>query len=111
MKLQAGIYKVQLKTLIEEFAILQVYGRNGKVYYRINNGTENDIDWLKDRNPCIVVKELRQLNVQSARIEIKIRDEEGDYYSFPASDVDVVRQLFQTFPEVARALGSKIRAR
>ena len=111
MKLQTGIYKVKLKTLIEEFAILQVYHRDRKTYYRINNGIENDIDCLTERNPCIVVKQLNQLNVQTARMEIKFRDEEGDYYSFPASNVDVIRQLFQTFPEVARALGSKIRAR
>ena len=37
MKLQTGIYKVKLKTLIEEFAILQVYHRDRKTYYRINN--------------------------------------------------------------------------
>lgn len=110
MKLQTGIYKVQLKTLIEEFAILQVYDRDQKVYYRINNGPENEIDWLAERNPCIVIKQLNRLNIQSARIEIKFRDDEGDYYSFPASNVTVVRQLFQTFPEVAKALGSKTSA-
>ncbi len=107
MKLQAGIYKVKLKTLIEEFAILEVYNRNGHRYYSINNGPENELDWLRERDPCEVVRQLRGLNVHGARMEIKFRDADGDYYTFPASNVEVVKQIFTKFPEVGRALGSK----
>ncbi|MCG8385153.1 MAG: hypothetical protein MJA30_06400 [Cytophagales bacterium] len=107
MKLEVGIYKVKLKSLIEEFAILEVYHRNGHAYYSINNGPENELDWLTDRDPCQVIKQLKGLNVQGARMEIKFRDVDGDYYSFPASSVQVVKQIFTKYPEVGRALGSK----
>ncbi|MBL6445671.1 hypothetical protein JMN32_05085 [Fulvivirga sp. 29W222] len=108
MRLLPGIYKIKLRTLIEEFAVLRVYMKDGKKVYQVNNGPETDLDWLMDRDPCQVIKQIKQLQVQNARIDIKITDSDGDYFSFPASSVEVVRQIFQTFPDVGRALGAKV---
>ncbi len=105
MNLQAGLYKVKLDTLIETYAFLKVFRKDDRLMYQINSGSETDIDFLQERDPCTVVKRIRELAVGRATMQICFTDADGDYFTFGASDVQMVRRLFKEYPNLARALG------
>lgn len=105
MKLTPGIYKLKNRSYLGGYSLLQVYLRNGKYHFRINNGQEYFFDHSGQLEDYSIIKKLHILEVKNAKISISFDDEEGDGYQFNARTLLVVREIFRNYPPLARALG------
>ena len=112
MRLETGRYKVRDVGLRKQHAYLDVYQYEGRIYYSINGGVPSEAPNLE----CVplegyeIIKKLTK-DPQATRVRTTLtwQDEEGDNFHYEVTDIQILKNLFDRFPQIAKASGAKIR--
>ncbi len=88
---------------------LKVFIRDGRKYYQIDNELPQQVDsyGVMYLDGFQMIGRLhRPLNISKVRITITWYDSAGDRYETTMSNVQVLRRLFQEYPEIASVAGA-----
>ncbi|MEQ8245439.1 hypothetical protein [Fulvivirga sp.] len=109
MKLSPGVYKLRGGYPLPEHYYLRVQYIGKTIYYDINAGTPS---MAQDYNDIPIegyeiVKKITRPIIKKAEIMIFWTDDEGDEFCYAANDIRVLREFLKSYPEIARAIGSR----
>ena len=110
MKLEPGLYKIRSRSLIESHFYLDVVRINGKIYYAANGGVASEADEFNTiplEGYEVVKRITKPLLIPKASITLKWTDEEFDDFEYTVTDVQLLRNLFEKYPQIAKAVKSK----
>lgn len=114
MKLECGLYKVSdRKKPFPTMYLLRVFMKDGKKYYQLNNELPQAVDkyGIMYLEGFQLVKRIhRPVQVTRGRITVTWYDEQEDRYETTMSNIQVLKRLFLEFPEIAAALGARLRS-
>ncbi len=109
MKLESGLYKISdRRKPFPIMHLLKVFVKDGKKFYQIDNEIPQAVDryGVMYLDGFQMIRKLhRPLEIKKARITITWYDQEDDRYETVMTNVQVLRRLFQEFPEIAGACG------
>jgi len=109
MKLECGLYKISdRRKPFPIMHLLNVFMRDGKKYYQIDNEIPQAVDryGVMYLDGFQMIRRIhRPLQIKKARITITWFNQEEDKYETVMTNVQVLRRLFNDFPEIAGACG------
>ncbi|MEP2771663.1 MAG: hypothetical protein ABJH05_05920 [Fulvivirga sp.] len=107
--LESGVYLIKELGGKEKHNYLTISNTPNGAFYQINGGAmqylrEDTFEGLYE-----VLGHLRRpLDIELVRLNLAWRDSEGHEFETSMTDIQLLRNLFKSYPELARAFGSKI---
>ena len=112
MKLALGRYKVRDVGLHKRHAYLDVFQYDGRIYYSINGGVPSEapnLECVPLEGYKIIKKLTKDPQAMRVRTTLTWQDEEGDEFYYEVTDIQVLKNLFNRFPQIAEAAGARKR--
>lgn len=112
MKLEPGLYKIADNALISKCLYLRVYYEGGKKCFQLNHyhpEKADDFGVLPLEDFRFIKKLSRPLDIRRTRITIEWQDGDEDVFQVSMTNVQMIRILFEQFPEIAQAAGANMR--
>ena len=110
MKLELGRYKVRSVGLRQEYAYLDVFRYDNRIYYSINGGVPSqapNLECVPLEGYKIIKKLMKDPEASRCRTILTWIDEDGDEFHYEVTDIKILKNLFSRFPQIARAAGAK----
>lgn len=112
MKLEPGLYKIADNAPINRCHYLRVYYDEKRKHFQLNHyhpEKADDFGVLPLEGFRFVKKLNRPLDVKKVRITIEWQDGDEDVFQVSMTNVQMIRILFDQFPEIAQAAGANMR--
>lgn len=109
MKIEPGIYKVKERGHFgkHHLLIVKLYN-NGKRFYQIDGGVILELEDEVLLEQFKSLKPIRQpICAKQVKLTLEWEDNDGDEFEVNMRDIQLLRRLFEEYPELARAFGSR----
>ena len=112
MKLEPGLYILSERSTFrgERCLYLKVYKLDRQIRYEINGGLPGYADkygLLPLEGFKVVARLAKRPTALKGKTTVTWEDEKGRVFEQSCTDIQVLRNLFKEYPEVAKAIGSK----
>jgi hypothetical protein len=112
MKLEPGLYVLsESRSHIsgDKCFYLKVFYIGKQLYYQSNGGGASMADSFGEipLEGFKLIKKITRPKVSKGRVTLQWEDNEGNIFDYSVKDVQLLRNLFQEYPEIAIAIGSK----
>ncbi|GAA0892629.1 hypothetical protein GCM10009122_23080 [Fulvivirga kasyanovii] len=112
MKLEPGLYKIADNSPISKCYYLHVYYEGKRKHFQLNHyhpEKADDFGVLPLEGFRFVKRLKHPLDVRKVRITIEWQDGDDDTFQVSMTNVQMIRILFEKFPEIARAAGANLK--
>ncbi|MTI20025.1 hypothetical protein E1176_03225 [Fulvivirga sp. RKSG066] len=108
MQFEPGIYKIEDRGVFKKCYYLHVTVSEGKKFYQINASLAQPTSAAHILDHYKLKKSLRRpLQIKKVKITLEWTDIDDDNFEMATSDIQMLRRLFEEYPELARAFGSR----
>lgn len=106
--LEPGVYKIKEVGGKEKHHYLTISKTPDKTFYQIDGGMMHHLreDSLDDHY-TIIGKIRRPLDIKLVRLKLEWRDAQDHEFETSMTDIQLLRNLFKAYPELAKRFGSK----
>ncbi|MTI38272.1 hypothetical protein [Fulvivirga lutimaris] len=106
--LDSGVYLVKELGGKEKHSYLIITNTPNGAFYQINGGVMQYLREDTFEGSYEVLGRLRRpLDIKLVRLNLEWRDSEGHEFETSMTDIQLLRNLFQSYPELAKTFGSK----
>ena len=110
MNLEPGVYKIKDNAVIPKCHYLLIYYIEKRKFYQLNASLAQPCDdngKLPFDGYRLLKKLQRPIAIKKVKLNLEWQDAEGDEFEMHMRDIQLLRNLFQQYPEVAKAFGSR----
>lgn len=109
MKLDPGYYKIGWKGNLLEMEVhyLHVFRSKGKLYYQLDHTDPLEAEkyegQLGESRVKVLKRITRPIMINNLTVKLSFEDEDGDTFKFTARTEQVLNNIFQKFPRIAKS--------